>query len=755
MRKPKRQVRGRLFAPLCLACLLPAAAFAQTYSETVLHSFGTPPVGAHPDAGLTPNPDGSFDGTAVTGGKFGAGVIFNIDASGHQTVLYSFTGGADGAFPYAGVIHDPAGNLYGTTAEGGASNMGVVFKLDPAGNQTVIHSFTGKADGADPDAGVIRDTEGNLYGVAESGGAKGYGVVFKIDTSGAETVLHNFTGGADGAFPTGGLARDAAGNLYGTASEGGIAELYSGVGTVFKLTPSGHLTVLHKFSGSPDGASPQGALILDSSGNIYGTTSGGGVTTNGGQGTVFMVTPSGNETVLYAFTGGNDGAEPECGLIRDSEGNLYGTTAGGGPQSAGTVFEVTSPGHETLLFSFTFGDAGQYPEGSLVRDSAGNLVGTASYGGPGNVGVIFELNSSNQESILYSFPNSADGYLVDSPLSRDAAGNLYGTTFYGGPAGKGVLYKVTPAGQETVLHAFVSGANDGSFPRGALALDNAGNVYGTTEYGAKGSGTVYKFGSNSKLTLLYGFTGGSDGKIPYGGVFRGPSGDLYGTTNQGGASNVGGLFRVDNSGHESVLYNFAGPSSGDYPFVGVVRDSKGNLYGTSFDSGSGLAYKVDPSGKYTVLHRFTGGDDGGSPSALTLDAEGNLYGTAGFGGKYLFGVVFKIEPSGAEKVLYNFQNKEDGGVPAGSVTLDSAGNIYGTASQGGTNQFGVVFKVTPEGKETVLFSFTGGADGAYPEDGVILDPAGNIYGTALDGGAQQGGVLFELKPAPGAAGPGH
>ena len=314
--------------------------------------------------------------------------------------LYSFTGGADGGSPAAGVILDPAGNLYGTTAFGGASDQGVVFKLDTTGTETVLYSFTGGTDGGKPQAGLIRDSAGNIYGTTTFGGIasgySGYGVVFKLDTTGTETVLHSFTGGADGSGP-GGVIRDSAGNLYGTTGGGGIANcLFGGCGVVYKLDTTGTETVLYSFTGGSDGSGP-GDVILDSAGNLYGITDGGGASNLG---VVFKLDTTGTETVLYSFTGGADGSGP-AGVILDSAGNLYGITQGGGSANCplaeailmpncGLVYKLDTTGTETVLHTFTGGADGGWPNG-VIRDAAGNLYGTTDGGGASNRGVVFTI----------------------------------------------------------------------------------------------------------------------------------------------------------------------------------------------------------------------------------------------------------------------------------------------------------------------------------------------------------------------------
>lgn len=371
-------------------------------------------------------------GTALAAlAALGLAVISVPAAKGQSfSVLYSFKGSPDGAAPYAGVIMDKAGNLYGTTEVGGVSN-GTVFKLDSSGNETLLHSFTNSPDGSGPFAALIMDTAGNLYGTTYYGGVC-CGIVFKLDTSSNETVLHSFTGGSDGGGPLAGLIMDAAGNLYGTTFGGGAF----GNGTVFKLDPSGNETVLYSFTGGSDGSFPSAALIMDAIGNLYGTTAGGGSAGSActlACGTVFKLDTSGNETVLHSFTGGTDGSDPTAGLIMDAAGNLYGTTFTGGLGGIyGTVFKLDSSGNETVLHRFTGGSDGASPAGALVMDAAGNLYGTTSdlnVQTAGHNGTVFKLDPSGNETVLYSFTGGSDGkYPFYGSLVMDTAGNLYGTT---------------------------------------------------------------------------------------------------------------------------------------------------------------------------------------------------------------------------------------------------------------------------------------------------------------------------------------
>lgn len=363
-----------------------------------------------------------------------------------DTIIYSFAGGNDGASPRSTLIQDSAGNFYGTTNKGGPSNAGTVFKVTPGGVESVLYAFTGGSDGGNPSGGpLVMDSLGNLYGTAAVGGARTVGVVFKVPPGGGESVVYTFTYGADGGYPAGGLIADTQGNLYGVCFDAGNA---GGWGTVFKVTTGGTLTTLHSFAGYPnDGARPESTLAIDATGAVYGITYQGGPM-NGG--TVFKIPSGGVLSTLYSFTNGNDGSAPQGGVVLDASGNIYGT-AGGGANSFGTFWEISNTGTFGVLYSFAGLHKGQATLSNLILDPAGDFFGTTYSVGTFSDGSVFEMlppagahRTTWRLKSLHGFKNTPDGEnAVGSPL-MDASGNLYGVTQYGGASGNGALYKIVP-----------------------------------------------------------------------------------------------------------------------------------------------------------------------------------------------------------------------------------------------------------------------------------------------------------------------
>lgn len=361
---------------------------------------------------------------------------------------------------------------------------------------------------------------------------------------------------------------------------------------------------------------------------------------------------------------------------------------------------------------------------------------------------------------LHEF-HGTDGIQPVAGLVMDSKGNLYGTTFDGGtpPSASGTVFKVDRTGKETVVHSFRSSKDDGGFPTADLIRDAEGNLYGTTDEGGAFSlyGTVFKLDAQGKESVLYSFSGGTDGAFPEAGLIQDANGNLYGTTFDGGTTNCyigaglcGVVFKLDKNGKEAVLYGFTGPD-GSRPAASLIMDAAGNLYGTTTRGGTvddGIVFKLDPSGAETVLYSFSGADGAYPTAGLIMDAAGNLYGTTSGGGDRGDGIVFKLDPSGKETILHSFTNGADGAYPEASVIMDATDNLYGTTFGGGPAKHGVIFKLDPTGKETVLYNFPTRAGGARSRARLVMDSKGNLYGTTQNGGdpACLCGVVFKLAP---------
>lgn len=411
-----------LIASISLACVLGAAANLSAQTESTIFNF----VG-YPASGPVLDSAGNLYGVTVSGGTTGHGSVYKLSPSStgwQETVLYSFTGGADGQTPSNTPVFDKHGNLYGTTQFGGAMGAGVVYQLSPTASgewkESVLYSFTNGKDGAYPYYGnLLFDNAGNLYGSNAGGGNMitqacqytfGCGVIFRLspltNTRWKFSLLHTFSGGVDGIGPAA-LMFDSKGTLFGSAAGAWSGfELPNQPGLVFTLTPttSGPWkdSVVYAFGGNTDGGLPS-ALTFDNSGNIYGVGGDGGILDNWsgygpmGCGVVFKISPTSNgkwkETALYAFTGGADGGFPDSGLVFDN-GNLFGLSFNGGSSNSGVVYELTPAADgswtQTVIHSFS-GSDGLTPRGPLVMDSAGHLFGTTSYGGSSNGGVAFEI----------------------------------------------------------------------------------------------------------------------------------------------------------------------------------------------------------------------------------------------------------------------------------------------------------------------------------------------------------------------------
>jgi uncharacterized repeat protein (TIGR03803 family) len=374
----------------CVVLIVAAASVTSAQTFTLLHVFHGPD-GGDPEAPLLLGSDGTLYGTTSFGGASGLGTAFTIDKKNKQKVLHSFTGGSDGQDPLSGLVFGSDGNLYGTASGGGATGFGTLFRIGPGNQFTTLYNFQGNPKSSEPVALIAAGDK--FFGSAASGGGFFSGTVFQLDRTG-EKLLYGFVGGADGSG-SGGLMRDTAGNLYGASGGGNLTcNAPFGCGLIFRIDSGGNYSVLHVFVG-PDGMFPQGPLVRDAGGNLYGVTISGGALNSG---TVFKLTPAGILTTLYSFTGGADGEQPHGGLVRDSAGNLFGTAFAGGIVNdtcfgfgCGVVFQLSPTGAtwtQTVLHSFN-GNDGDNPLATLtLHPTTHTLYGSAHRGGDYNCHTI-------------------------------------------------------------------------------------------------------------------------------------------------------------------------------------------------------------------------------------------------------------------------------------------------------------------------------------------------------------------------------
>ncbi|HKW44165.1 MAG TPA: choice-of-anchor tandem repeat GloVer-containing protein [Candidatus Eremiobacteraceae bacterium] len=364
------------------------------------------------------------------------------------------------------------------------------------------------------------------------------------------------------------------------------------------------------------------------------------------------------------------------------------------------------PANYVVLHEFHDSD-GNLPNGDLIRDDAGNFYGATYVGGSKQVGVIFKMTATGNETVLHNFMYS-DGANPSGGLVRDASGNLYGVAGYGGGQNDfGVVYKLDSAQILTVLHAFTGSSGDGAFPIGRLVRTSDGRLFGATEFGGNtaacdgGCGTIFEIDASGKETVIFRFNGFEGYDVMD--VIRDSAGDFYGTTSSGGdrscTSGCGVAYKLkrDSSGvwHETVLHYFKGPE-GDHPRAALFRDGAGNLFGTTYSGGMsdlGVAFKIQPNGRLTVLHNFNGSDGENPRCNFVSDSAGNLYGSTYYGGDRSSGLIFKLDASGGFALVYQF-NGLTGGGPAGGLFRDNQGDLFGAADKYGANGPGLVFELS-------------------------------------------------------------
>ena len=711
--------------------------------------------------------DGSVYGVTQNGGAYNGGTVYHRTTDGTVTVLHSFgqvnptTNVTDGTHPEGGLIFSQDGTtLYGTTQNGGNGNSGTVFSLSTDGTTyAILHSFDG-TDGSNPGAALLLSQDGTtLYGTAQDGGDGNFGTIFSLGTGGANFVLvYSFDNATVGGNPLSPLIQGPDGTFYGTASNYGPY----GHGSLFAFTladdGTASPTILRGFGTDPNNADhtnnsgdPTGNLVLNN-GLIYGTTydsfNGDGTP----YGTIYAVNTDGSDDVLApplrTFSNEGDGSHPYGGLTL-LNGLFYGTVANGGSGDGGGLVFSYDPNAGVLnpLHSFS-GSDGDYPLATVIPSADGTtLYGTTLQDGVSIGGTLFSLlpDGSNFTDLNNFFVDRAapQAALIQIPAA-DGTVSFYGTTQAGGTSNLGTVFRVDANGVTTTLHTFTGGKAPVAEKVAAAKGRAARKSQAHARRAARAAVQPDAVGAVS------------DGANPTSALLAGPDGTLYGTTTAGGDDNDGTVFRLlpDGKGFQ-ILYSFTGGTDGADPAGALVFgvDADGNpdgfLYGLARSGGTGVgtAFKIQTDGSnFTVLHTFTVGDGGQPTAALVQGSDGLFYGTTSAGGDEGAGVIFKVSADGATfQRLHTQAASTDGSVLTSTLVEGPDGFFYGTASVGGPNGDGTVFKVAADGSSfTRLYAFSGG-DGSTPLAGLTLGADGLFYGTTQNSGLFGNGTVFRVS----------
>ena len=625
---------------------------------------------------------------------------------------------------------------------------------------TTIASVTGSTDAAGASQGLVL-VKGQLYGVTASGGSHNQGALFRVDAkTGAEKIVWNFSGGADGAGPVAALT-GVGGVLYGTTPYGA-----NGTGTIFKFDPAGSaLTTLYTFPANHGGY--QGGInasgLIYAKGQLYGTTVGGG---SYGRGTIFSIKPAtGAFTTLYTFANTTEAPSSPTGGMTVFNNTLYGTSFFGGAYGGGTLFALALGSNtETTLYSFdNMNDGPQFPEAAPTI-LGGKIYGTFSFGGANSAGGVFEYDpatSTERTVTLFNYNTGA------GPAARMLAveQTLYGTLSSGGSVAGGALFSLDPAtGTTNILYQFTG--NNGADPQSSL-VSSGGLLYGTTSGGgAYSHGSVFSLAiASNAVTTLHSFSGAGSAINAVNGGLAVIASQGFGTSYQGGAYGLGAVFHLDPAaGTLTNIYSFTGGSDGGAPRAAPAAIGS-TLYGTTTIGGSTggaplrgtiYSYKLNSSA-FSALYSFGQSGsfrDGYNPTGALIDVNNVLWGLAeygGFGGLPA-GTLFAFDPANNyESSQYDFgQNmNNDADTPIGALVYAN-GLFWGASIYGGTSNNGAVFSYNPAtGVESILHSFAGGTDGAHCSGGLVEDN-GLLYGVVDQGGAFNIGAIYSVDPATGA-----
>jgi uncharacterized repeat protein (TIGR03803 family) len=669
--------------------------------------------GRTPTGDLTLGSDGYFYGLASLGGTHNAGTLFRVATDGTVTVLHHFLSATDGSTPGGSLVQATDGNFYGTTQLGGQNSKGTIFRITPGGTFSVLRHLSGPTDGGNPFCTLTMGDDGHLYGMTNTGGANGFGTIFRITTGGTFTTLRSFAAAADGRNPYGSLTKGSDGSFYGMTYGGGLHN----AGTAFGYVPGGSFTVLRHFQPATDGGSPRGSLAFGNDGHLYGLTQAGGLNN---QGTIFRLKLSKEFNVIKHFKITTDGAFPWGSLTKGADGSFYGMTKLSGGSTNGIIFRITTGGGFTLMKQLTSATTGGSPFGSLARGSDGNFYGMTSEGGNNLFGTIFRITPANGFTVLAHLNGATHGNAPQENLVQATDGTLYGTASTGGKFNYGTIFKI--CGGVTTVLKHLDRTPDGAYPKGTLVRGTDGNYYGTNSFGgANSTGTIFRISTGGVYSVLRHLKAATDGGFPEGSLVQGTDGNFYGTTRSGGLNGGGTIFQVNpTTSVYTVLRHLSPATDGSNSLGGLVAGPDGYFYGmTNMNS---RIFKINAAGHFVVLHALVHATEGSTPKGnLVRGSDGFFYGTTTSGGSTpSMGTVFRMSASGEVTVLKRFNGTTDGGRPAGTLLQGTDGAFYGTASEGGNFKSGTLFRVTSGGVFSVLRHLHLAADGGTPLGGFII-----------------------------------
>jgi uncharacterized repeat protein (TIGR03803 family) len=676
--------------------------------------------GQSPQGDLVQGTDGNFYGMTQDGGTLGAGTIFRITPDGTITILRNFDNPTDGGYPRGGLIQGTDGNFYGMTNTGGPNNYGTIFKISPSGAYTVLKSMIPGTEGGNPQENLVQGKDGSFYGMNYSGGANGVGTIFRFNPStNVYTVLFSFNTTTSGKNPYGSLVVGSDGILYGTTNGGGNY----GLGTLFKFDPNTKVYAVMRHLQGADGGYLRGSLTFGNDGYLYGLGHQGGAT---GGGTIFRISTGGSFLVVRNLSG-LDGTFPAGSLVKDSNGNFYGMMASGGTKSAGTIFRFNPATKAyTVLRSLDLTPDGGYPAGSLIRGTDGNFYGMTSSGGSSSrFGTLFKINANVSPAaftVMARFNGSGSlGNAPNGSLVQANDGAFYGTNSAGGTYGYGTLFKIC-GGVTTVIKSF-NRPTDGATPKGSLIQATDGNLYGlASDGGTNGYGTIFKFNPTTNVFAVIRHLAVADGTNPVGSLTQGTDGHLYGLGQRGGSKGAGTIFRINPATNVySVLRHLDYAADGANPEGNLVQANDGKFYGM-FPS-NGRIFSIMADGTFAIVHTLSYYTQGGSPSGSLIKGSATdpyLYGMATYGGSGSVGTVFKINPATkAVSVLRHLTLTTDGGYPKGNLVRGADGTLYGMTQRGGANKVGTIFKIVGS-TFSVVRHLKLASDGGNPMGSLIL-----------------------------------